>query len=66
MLDWTGDVAKKFSPAADQATVLVIDGQGKILRRFVGSATPAEVADLCNILEQLLSPTTESKLSAQP
>jgi len=66
MMDWAGDVVKRFSPAADHATVLVIDGQGKILRRFVGPATPAEVAELCKLLEQLLAPTTESKLIAKP
>lgn len=66
MMDWSGDVVKKFLPAADHATVLVIDGKGKILRRFVGPATSAEVAELCNMLEQLLVPPTESKLIAKP
>ncbi len=63
MMDWAGDVVKRFSPAADQATVLVIDGQGRILRRFVGPATPTQVDELCKLLEQLLPPATESKIA---
>jgi len=65
MMDWSGAVVKKFAPAEDAATVLLIDGQGKILRRYVGLAKPAEVQELCKLIEQLLPPK-ETKVAAKP
>jgi len=66
MMDWSGAVVKQFLPAADQANILVIDGQGRILRRFVGAAKPAEVQELCKLLDDLLSAAKEPKLAARP
>lgn len=65
MMDWSGAVVKKFAPTEDATTVLLIDGQGKILRRYVGVAKPAEVQELCKLIEQLLPPR-ETKVAAKP
>lgn len=66
MMDWSGEVVPKFAPTADVATVLVIDGQGRILRRFVGEAKSAEIQELCKLLEQQLAARNEAKVIAKP
>lgn len=65
MMDWSGDVVKKFSPKEDVTTVLLIAGSGKILSRFEGPAKPAETQELCKLIEQLLPPQ-ETKVAAKP
>jgi hypothetical protein len=65
MMDWWGEVVKKFSPKADVTTLLLIDGHGKILRRYEGAAKAAETQELCKLIEQLLPPT-ETKVAAKP
>jgi len=65
MMDWSGAVVKKFSPKADVTTLLLIDGQGKILHRFEGAAKAADTQELCKLIEQLLPPK-EAKAIAKP
>jgi len=65
MMDWSGGVVTKFSPKADVTTLLLIDGQGKIVRRYEGAAKAAEVQELCKLIEQLLPPK-EIKVAVKP
>lgn len=65
MMDWSGGVVKQFSPKADVATVLLIDSQGRILRRFEGAAKATEIQELGAMIEKLLAPT-ETKMAAKP
>lgn len=65
MLDWTGSEAQKFAPKADVVTVLLIDGSGKIIRRYEGEAKQAQVQELCKLIESLL-PKQETKPAGMP
>jgi hypothetical protein len=65
MMDWSGVVVAKFSPKEDMTTVLLIDGSGKILRRYEGKAKATETQELCILIEQLLPPQ-ETKVAAKP
>lgn len=65
MMDWSGEVVKKFSPKEDVTTVLLIDGSGKILRRFEGAAKAADTQELCKLIEQLLPPQ-DAKIASKP
>lgn len=65
MMDWSGNVVAKFAPPADATTVLLIDGQGRIVRRFEGAAKTSEVQELCKQIEQLLPPDA-NKVVAHP
>jgi hypothetical protein len=65
MLDWSGKEVAKFAPKENVTTVLLIDGQGKILRRYEGLAKKAEVEELCKLIQEML-PKPEIKVAAQP
>ena len=65
MLDWSGKEVAKFAPKENVTTVLLIDGQGKILRRYEGAAKKAEVEELCKLIQEIL-PKQEIKVAAQP
>lgn len=55
MLDWSGTVVRTFSPLADQANILVLDREGKILKHWSGVATPEAVKELCETLKLALT-----------
>jgi len=57
MLDWSGDTVKRFSISANQANVLLVDGQGNILKRMTGKATEEAIKELSETIEQHLSET---------
>ena len=65
MMDWSGKEVAKFAPKENVTTVLLIDGQGKILRRYEGVAKQAEVEELCKLIQELL-PKQELKVAAKP
>lgn len=65
MLDWSGKEVAKFAPKDNVTTVLLIDGQGKILKRYEGAAKKAEVEELCKLIQAML-PQQETKVAAKP
>lgn len=65
MMDWSGKEVAKFAPKENVATVLLIDGQGKILRRYEGVAKKAEVEELCKVIQEML-PKQEAKVAIKP
>ena len=65
MMDWSGKEVAKFAPKENVTTVLLIDGQGKILRRYEGLAKKAEVEELCKLIQEML-PKPETKVAAKP
>ena len=65
MMDWSGKEVAKFAPKENVTTVLLIDGQGKILRRYEGVAKKAEVEELCKLIQEML-PQQEIKVAAKP
>lgn len=65
MMDWSGKEVAKFAPKENVTTVLLIDGQGKILRRYEGVAKKAEVEELCKLIQEIL-PKQEVKVAAKP
>jgi hypothetical protein len=65
MLDWSGKEVAKFAPKENVTTVLLIDGQGKILRRYEGVAKKVEVEELCKLIQEML-PKQEIKVAAKP
>jgi predicted transcriptional regulator len=65
MMDWSGKTVAKFAPKENAATVLLIDGQGKILRRYEGVAKQLEVDELCKLIQEIL-PKQELKVAAKP
>ena len=65
MLDWSGKEVAKFAPKENVTTVLLIDGQGKILRRYEGEAKKVELDELCKVIQEML-PQPETKFAAKP
>ncbi len=65
MMDWSGKEVAKFAPKENVTTVLLIDGRGKILRRYEGVARQAEVEELCKLIQELL-PNPQIKVAAKP
>ncbi|MGC3957157.1 MAG: hypothetical protein QM813_04080 [Verrucomicrobiota bacterium] len=65
MMDWSGKEVAKFAPKENVTTVLLIDGQGKILRRYEGAAKKPEVEELCKVIQEML-PRQEAKVAAKP
>jgi hypothetical protein len=65
MMDWSGKEVAKFAPKENVTTVLLIDGQGKILRRYEGVAKKVEVEELCKLIQEIL-PKPEIKVAAKP
>ncbi len=65
MMDWSGKTVAKFTPKENVTTVLLIDGQGKILRCYEGVAKQAEVEELCKLIQEML-PKQELKVAAKP
>jgi hypothetical protein len=65
MMDWAGKEVAKFAPKENVTTVLLIDGQGKILRRYEGVATKVEVEELCKLIRERLA-RQETKVAAKP
>ncbi len=65
MMDWSGAEIKKFAPKADMTTVLLIDGSGKILRRYEGAATPAQLEELFGLIEKTLA-AQKTQIRAKP
>lgn len=65
MMDWSGKEVAKFAPKENVATVLLIDGQGKILRRYEGAAKKADVEALCKLIQDMLS-QRETKVAVKP
>lgn len=65
MMDWSGQEVAKFAPKENVTTVLLMDGQGKILRRYEGVAKQADVEELCKVIQELLL-KQEIKVAAKP
>jgi hypothetical protein len=65
MMDWSGKEVAKFAPKENVTTVLLIDGQGKILRRYEGAAKKPDVEELCKLIQEML-PKQEIKVAAKP
>ena len=54
MMDWSGKAVKAFTYVPNEANVLVLDGQGQILKRISGEANPNAVQDLCAAIDRAL------------
>lgn len=54
MLDWSGAAVKRFTYVPGQASVLLLDGRGRILKRWSGEASPKAVQDLCAAIDRAL------------
>lgn len=65
MLDWSGTTIQKFAPKADVTTVLLIDGNGRILRQFEGAATVGQIEELIAMIEKMLAERAV-KVAAKP
>lgn len=55
MMDWSGEAVRAFTYVPDKANVLVLDGQGVILKRISGEANPEAVHDLCAAIDRELA-----------
>jgi hypothetical protein len=55
MLDWSGEVVKAFAYQRDKANVLLLDGQGGILKRWSGPADAAAIQNLCATIDAALA-----------
>jgi hypothetical protein len=55
MLDWSGQVVKNFSPTPQQANLCLLNREGRIVARFSGSASPAQLQQLQVLLDSLLA-----------
>lgn len=63
MMDWSGSVVKSFSYAPGAASILVLDGRGKILQSMRGEASQRTLQSLGDVIERALA-DKESKVSA--
>lgn len=58
MLDWTGNAVIDFAYKQGNASILVLDRDGKIIFRTRGKATVRAIQDLCDVIERALSSKT--------
>lgn len=65
MLDWSGTTIQLFAPKADVTTVLVIAGDGRIVRQYEGAASPIQLEEICAMIEKMLS-ERDGKVTAKP
>ncbi len=55
LLDWSGETVKAFASVHNCVNGFVLDEHGRILKRFLGEATPGTLAELYGTIDQALS-----------
>jgi hypothetical protein len=58
MMDWSGQVVSAFTYVPNQANVLMLDEDGRILQRISGEANEKAIQDLCAAIDRALAKRT--------
>ena len=53
MMDWTGDVSRKYGYPGGKAFVVIVDREGVIRKRLKGKASSVLIEECCNIINEL-------------
>ncbi len=54
LLDWNGDVSKSYNYEKDKANIILVDRQGNIISREVGTANAAKLAKIYQAIDRAL------------
>ena len=54
LLDWSGDVSKSYGYEKEKANLFVVDKTGRLVAKYLGAATPAELENLYRAINGVL------------